>query len=247
MSRPWIIAAALSVVATALLAHLPLRLHDDALGRLGFGAADLQGPAWRAHAPSAHWRGRELGAVDLRLQAWPLLIGQQRLQVQGGGFALTVVRGRRRGVLDATGSWPLGLEPAVAGLHSSLRVAGFDALFSAGRCVHVDGAISLEVSLPAPEGGTPMELSLHGTPRCDGEALVATLTGAGQPGGGHGPEADLRVRGDGNWRLDTRLPATDPALAAGAGLAGFQLANGHYSRVDTGSLFDQGRPLPPRR
>lgn len=238
MSRPWVVIASLSVVAAALLAFWPLRLlvDVDALDRLGFGAADLHGPAWRAHAPSAHWRGRELGAVDLRLQAWPLLIGQQRLQVRAGEFALTVVRGRRNGVLDATGSWPLDLEPGGSGIESSLQVAGLDALFSAGRCVRADGAASLEVVLPTAAGA--LELSLHGKPRCDGDALAVTLTGAGQPGAAHGAEADLRILGDGHWRLDTRIPATDPALAAALVLAGFQLANGRHGRVDSGFLFD---------
>lgn len=240
MNRPWIVVAAVPVALAALLAHWPLRLliDGDALDRLGFGAADLHGPAWQAHAPSAHWRGRELGAVDLRLQAWPLLIGQQRLQVQGPEFALTVVRGRRNGVLDATGSWPLDPGPGGTG-QPSLRVARFDALFSADRCMHADGTVRLEVSRPMPAGGgPPLELSLVGTPRCDGDALAVNLTGTGQPGGTRGPEADLRIRGDGHWRLDTRIPAADPALAAALAAAGFQLADGRHGRADTGFLFD---------
>jgi hypothetical protein len=239
MSRPWIVVAAVSVAVAALLAHWPLRLlaDGDALERFGFGAADLHGPAWHAHAPSAHWRGRELGAVDLRLQAWPLLIGQQRLQVQGAEFALTVVRGRRNGVLDATGNWPL--DPGLGGTgQPSIQVAGFDALFSADRCMHVDGTVRLEVPQPIPGGGTPPVLSLVGTPRCDGDAFAVNLTGSGQPGGTHGPEADLRIRDDGHWRLDTRIPAADPALAAALASTGFQLADGRHSRVDTGFLFD---------
>lgn len=239
MSRPWIAVAAMSVAVAALLAFWPLRLlvDVDALERLGLGAADLHGPAWHAHAPSAHWRGQELGAVNLRLQAWPLLIGQQRLHVQGAQFALTVVRGRRKGVLDATGSWPLDPVPGGTG-QTVLQVARFDALFSAGRCMHVDGTVSLEVSRPIPGDVTPLELSLVGTPRCDGDALAASLTGTGQPGGALHPDADLRIRGDGRWRLDTRIPAADPTLAAALASAGFQLADGRHSRVDTGFLFD---------
>ncbi|MFP5374555.1 MAG: type II secretion system protein N [Gammaproteobacteria bacterium] len=242
MSRARIAGLGLLALALALAAHWPLRLLVDraALARLGIGAADLHGPAWRAQARSVRWRGRALGDLDLRLQPAPLLLGQRRLRIQGDGFALTLVQGRRSGLLDATGSWPL--QPGLAGLPTSLQAAGLDTLFADGRCLRAGGALTLQVAVP----GDAAPLELAGSPRCDGDAWSVALAGRGRPGAG--PEADLRIDGAGHWRLDTRLPAADPALAVLAAAAGFQESGGHYRRVDAGTLAGPapGPPAPPR-
>ena len=192
LGRTAFVAAALLF---ALAATLPLRFAVD---RLGFGARGLTaraatGSVWMGVLRQARLGPVALGDVRARLNLLPLFLGRARLSLRGAGGGAPIV-----GAVTVTGNG-FGIDDVSGRFHvdGPLPVAAIDlddvsAGFAAGRCVRGEGRVR------ASGGGALAGASLAGAVRCDGAALLLGLADAGR-----NARIELRLFGDGRYRLDS--------------------------------------------
>lgn len=214
----------LAALLFSLIATLPMRL---ALEVFGFGGRGLSaraatGSVWAGALHQAQVGPVALGDVRARLNLLPLFLGRARLSLHGADSsapiagAVTVTR-RSFGVDDVSGRFRVGGPLPIA----SLDLADLSAGFANGRCVRGEGRVR------AAAAGALAGLALAGSVRCDGEALLLPLAdGAGLA------RLDIRLFGDGRYRLDLTVRATDAAGAARLTAAGLRpTPHGYASRI----------------
>ena len=212
----------------ALLALLPLRLALDWLGfdARGLSARAATGSVWLGGLNEARFGPVPLGDVGARLNVLPLLLGRARMSLhrpdEDAPFeaAVTITR-HGFGIDDATGRLRAGA------LFAPLPVALIDfedvsAGFASGRCTRAEGRVR---ALAAPAvAGLGFGSGLDGVARCDGDALLLPLAGAGG-----GERLELRVFADGRYRAQLAVRPADPAAAARLAAAGFRPAGSGYA------------------
>jgi general secretion pathway protein N len=214
----------------ALLALLPLRLAIDLFGfaERGLVARAATGSVWFGALQEAQLGPAALGDVEARLHVLPLLLGRARLTLASadpGGVEGAVTATRHGfGVDDVTGRFRLG--PLVTALPlSSLDLDDFGAGFASGRCTRAEGGVRAAVAVDAGTGFAPV---LAGRARCAGDALLMPLVSqAGTE------QLDVRLFGDGRYRLDLVVRPGDPTVRARLAAAGFRpVGNALGLRVD---------------
>jgi general secretion pathway protein N len=216
----------------ALVLTLPLRM---ALGwidadRAGLSARAVEGTLWGGSLRDARFRGLALGDArggldilggGLRLRADGELAGEGVVGSRAGGLALREV--------DA--ELPLVRIAGGLPITGALALDGFAAEFERGACRRAAGEVRIsDVGLA---GARLAGLELRGQAACRDGALVVPLAGRA---GGAAVDGLLRVDGAGRYQLDTRLRATDPAVQAAAGVAGFARGLDGFTRTDRGRL-----------
>jgi general secretion pathway protein N len=199
-----------------LAAMLPLRVALDQLGfdERGLSARAVTGSLWSGRLTEARARGVALGDLDAGLALLPLLIGEARVDLRGAAWRGTAIQSSdRAGVVGLTGR--LGPEIVPPSLPiGSLEFTDVAAHFRDGVCAKAAGSIRVE---PRADAAALAHLGpLHGNLRCDGEALLAPLVS-----GTSRERVDLRLFGDGRYRLSLIVQAADPATAAALSAAGF--------------------------
>jgi general secretion pathway protein N len=209
----------------------PLRM---ALGwldadRAGLSAREVDGTLWDGRLQDASFRGLPLGDPrvalaprrgGLHIVASDLLRGEGVFRPAEG---LDVSALNARLPLDAlAGGLPFKGELALTGGAVQIRE---------GRCRTARGEVRIsDLALPA---GALTGLVLSGRLSCREGRLSVPLTGQA---GGVAVDALMQVDAAGDYRLETRLRAGDPAAGALAGAAGFQRGLDGYRRVDVGRL-----------
>ncbi|MGZ8287276.1 MAG: type II secretion system protein N [Allosphingosinicella sp.] len=185
----------------SLVALLPLRF---ALGWLGFAdkglaAREATGSVWLGALAEARFGDAALGDVATRLRFLPLLIGRARLDLEQAddGFSGAVTVSRHGfGIDDATGRIEA---PALPDLPSpTLDLSDLSVHFADGLCVHAEGMVKARFA--GEFGSVPLNASLSGEARCDGQALLLPLVG--QSGS---DRLEVRLFGDGRYRVDAAL------------------------------------------
>lgn len=215
------IALALALLLFALAATLPLRL---AIGWLGFGERGLaaraaSGSVWAGALRQAQVGPVALGDVRARLNLLPLLLGRARLSLRSADEAAPIagaVTVTRNGIAfdDVSGRFRIGGALPLA----ALDLQDVSARFASGRCVRAEGRVR------ATAAGALAGSALAGNARCDGAALLLPLAG---PGGAE--RLDVRLSGDGRWRIDLFVRAADPAAAARLAAAGLRPSGSGYA------------------
>lgn len=216
----WLGFAAAFAIGLVLLMPLSIALGWSALADAGLMARKARGTVWRGELVDAAFGPVALGDLDTRLSALPLLLGRTRLSLSRVGsdpFAATVEASRGGvAIRHATGRIATGTLFAPAPMER-LELDNVSARFEQGRCVDASGDVR---AMPA--GPLVAVLpGLSGAARCDGEALLLPLAA----GGGR---IDLRLFADGRYRIEARVVATTPALAAALEAAGFSASERGY-------------------
>lgn len=226
----------LAALAFALLATLPLRLAAAwfTLDGRGLSAREASGSLWSGALKEARFGAVPLGDLSARLNVLPLFLGRARLSLSraeeaGGRFDAAVLVTRHGfGLEEATGTIRLGALFAPAPL-TTLDLQEVTAEFAGGRCEHAQGQV--RAGLGGEAGGFVLSSALSGTARCDQGALLLTL--AGQSGL---EQVNLRIEGDGRWRIELAVRPTDPATQARLAAAGFAPGPGGYVRRIDGNF-----------
>lgn len=217
-----------AALAFALIALFPLSLAASRFP--GLAAREADGSLWLGALKEAQFGGVALGDVDARLNVLPLFIGRARLSLRRAGDddafhgALSVSR-HGFGVDDLTGRLRTGalFAPLPIG---AVELDDFSVHFIDGRCDHADGNVRAIFS--GEVAGMLLPSGLNGSARCAEGALLIPLTG--QSGM---EQANLRIMGDGSWRIDMMVRPADPAAIPRLTAAGFAPgAGGYVRRID---------------
>ena len=211
----------------ALVALLPLRLAIDRFGFAahGLAARAVTGSLWRGALQEAQIGPVPLGDLSARLHFLPLFLGRARLSLRssdGSTFEGALVATRHSfGFDDVSARLRVGALLAPLAV-PSLEFDRLGASFRSGHCVHAQGRARSTLA------GAVGAVALTGQARCEGGALRLPLASAS------GAERlDLRLFGDGRYRVEALVRPTDPALAAGLVAAGFRpVGSGYGLRVD---------------
>ncbi len=254
MRRGGIIAAALAgffvlwLIVTMPLAVAWRWLAPDLPG-LGFQRAT--GTIWHGRFEAAHWRGADLGDVDLRLSAWRLISGRLavRLHLQGGavrGYALAWREwlGADGELADARLDIDLSRLPTLLTAVGALRLELGRAGFKAGDCVVEEARLEVRgFGIAAAAGQAPWRAAeTLGQMGCETGKLVARLA-ARQGDGRLDLRADLSP--DFGYRLRVGVGGVDPGMIPALEMAGFQQDGGHYELVQEGGVAAIGRFQAP--
>lgn len=224
----WLVFAALLAIALAVLAPLRLALGWTGLVEVGLTAREARGTIWRGELVDAAFGPVALGDLDTRLSALPLLLGRVSLSLaraDAGPFAATIEVSRGGvAVRRASGRIAAGALFAPAPIER-LELDNVSVRFAAGRCVSASGDVRAMPAAPL----ASLLPGLAGAARCDGDALLLPLAA----GGGR---IDLRLSADGHYRIEARVVATTPALAATLEAAGFTASERGYVLQRTGNF-----------
>ena len=216
----------------ALLALLPMRL---ALGWFGFGERGLTaraatGSVWLGALQEAQIGPVPLGDVKARLNFFPLFLGRARLTLAGADEA-TGLEGAVTVSRHSFGFDDVSARLRVGALFSPLAVSMLDfddvsAGFTGGRCTRGEGRVRAAVS--GQVAGISLASGLAGQARCAGDALLIPLVSQS------GMERlDIRLSGDGRYRLELLVRPGDEAVRGRLIAAGFRPAGqGYGMQVD---------------
>ncbi len=207
----------------ALVALVPsaLAIRWLSLDRTGLAAREAQGSIWFGALREARFGAVPIGDVQARLSGLPLLLGRARLDLrslEGDGLkgAISVSR-HAFGIDDVTAELAAGAALAPMPV-AKLSLGDVSAHFADGLCSSANGLV--KASLAGEALGAAIPSSFSGEARCDGGALLLPL--ASQSGM---ERLDIRLFGDGRYRLELLVRPTDDAarqrlVAAGFGPAG---------------------------
>lgn len=219
----------------ALAASFPLRLALDwlALGERGLAAREARGSVWNGVLTEAQIGALALGDLGAGLQRLPLALGRARIDLERLDEArrmegaLTVSR-HRFGVDDVSGAFDAA--PALAPLPvSALDLNDLSAHFADGLCVAAEGRVRATVA--APGAGLALPGGFSGNARCDQGALLLPM--ASQTGT---ERLDLRLTGDGRYRIELLVRPLDDAMRDRLIRAGFAAAASGYVLRASGQL-----------
>lgn len=226
-----------AMLAIALLALLPMRLLLGwaALDEQGFSARAVSGSIWSGHLAEARFGDIPLGDLDARVAPLPLLIGRARVVLARADSdpaaalsgAIEITR-HSAAVLHASGALTPGAAFAPLPV-ARLTLDDASVRFDDGVCVAAEGRVGAD--LIGDFAGAPLPGTLSGTARCDGGALLLTLTAGGSAEG-----VLLRLWGDGRYRAELTLVPIDPAAAARLDASGF-VAEGAARRLTVTGRF----------
>ncbi|WP_395671000.1 type II secretion system protein N [Phenylobacterium sp.] len=218
------------LVAAVMLTPLRMVLGWVDADRAGLSAGQVEGSMWRGQLKRASFRGLPLGDAEARLAP---LAGGIRLKSAGTLRGEGVVRAAGAGVAvrAVTARAPLSALASALPLQGEATLSDVRAAFKDGRCVEAGGEVRLEALRLGPMALPG--LTLAGRPACRDGVWSVPLSGQSS---GVAVDARLGVRADGGYRLEIRLRASDPPVAAAAGAAGFARGLDGYSRAFEGRL-----------
>lgn len=222
----------LGAFAFSLVALLPLRLAGDWFGLAdsGLAAREATGSVWLGALQEAQAGPVPLGDVAARLNTLPLFLGRARLSLWRDDEtnplrgAVTVTR-HSFGMDDATGQLRAGALFAPLPIQA-IELDAVSLGFGAGQCRRAEGRV--RATLSGDVAGISLPSGLSGTVACAGDAALIPL--ASQSGM---ERLDLRVFGDGRYRIDLVVRPTDAAMQGRLTAAGFRPGNeGFVRRID---------------
>lgn len=224
--------ALLVLLAVTVVALLPLQLLVGPLGLVpeGLAAREAEGNLWSGGLRGASWRGRPLGDLRVGLRPLPLLLGRRTFAIHGEELSMGMLLGRRRGVDAMSASMEALAIPGLPAVEADLSFADVALIFSDGRCTRAEGRVQAKLRWAGREGDVAV---LSGIPECAERAVVLPLRSEGSP---YRIQAELRVEGDGRYRLQAVVGDADPDVAALLLQGGFVDAPGGLSRSIDGRL-----------
>jgi general secretion pathway protein N len=220
MSRRWIaVAAGLVLVAVVVLFPLRLALSLSDMQSMGFTARQVEGTIWSGRIGELHMRSQSLGAMDVALDPFALLLGNlsmgfKRLDNPEGPLEGRLVTGLTRGLVEASG------RIAVADMFAPLPVAALEldkvtVRFRSGQCDKASGQVRPIIAAPIP--GVTFDAGLTGVVECDGQRArvrMATPSGAQQ--------LEFYIRDSGQYRGWMSIRNSRPDVAGTLSIFGFR-------------------------
>jgi len=222
-TRPAVIFGAMLVAALIVLMPMRLALSVFGFGEAGLSARQVSGTVWFARLNEAHFGDLDLGDMHAGLSPFQLLLGRARVDLRGIGArsssaevpikgAITISR-HSFGLDDLTAAVPVGAVFAPLPV-SQIALDAVSVRFEGGVCARAEGHV--RAILTGGIAGIPLSQGLSGTAKCAGGALLIPLASQA------GSEAiNLHIRGDGGYRADLVVQASDPQVAAALASAGF--------------------------
>lgn len=205
-----IAALVMLVTQLPLSATLPVVLPQDS----GLSARAATGTIWSGTLHDAQLAGLPLGDTRVGLLPLALLTGQARLQFVGAKLSGTLVA-TPGGVGIAHGNGPIDAAVRLKPLPvAQLVLDDATVQFSGTRCSQAKGNVRAVVG--GDIGGMSLPGGMTGALRCDGQELLVPLVGQS------GMERlSVHIQGDGKWRAEFAVRASDPATTSKLTAAGF--------------------------
>ncbi|WDI93050.1 type II secretion system protein N [Xanthomonas campestris] len=228
----------LGVLIAIVIATLPLRWMLPAQS-LPIAVLEAQGSIWNGSLRGVTWKAQPIGDVQVALQPWPLVRGEQHVRLATSTAALIALQGARHGIDQGNGRVLLRQPGGITLLDLAVDLRQVQALFDATRCVQAAGEVTVQiVPTSAGEAVGLLPLRLRGSPRCNDVAVELALQPDGGMPDGMQLDAQFRVQRDGHWQWRTQVdPGSDTALQLGLQLLGFvPTQERRLLRVDQGTL-----------
>ncbi|RFF52594.1 type II secretion system protein N [Xanthomonas campestris] len=228
----------LGVLIAIVIATLPLRWVLPAQS-LPIAVLEAQGSIWNGSLRGVTWKAQPIGDVQVALQPWPLVRGEQRVRLATSTAALIALQGARHGIDQGNGRVLLRQPGGITLLDLAVDLRQVQAVFDATRCVQAAGEVTVQiVPTSAGEAAGLLPLRLRGSPRCNDAVVELALQPDGGMPDGMQLSAELRLQHDGHWQWRTQVdPGSDTALHLGLQLLGFvPTQERRLLRVDQGTL-----------
>lgn len=228
----------LGVLIAIVIATLPLRWVLPAQS-LPIAVLEAQGSIWNGSLRGVTWKAQPIGDVQVALQPWPLVRGEQHVRLATSTAALIALQGARHGIDQGNGRVLLRQPGGITLLDLAVDLRQVQAVFDATRCVQAAGEVTVQiVPTSAGEAVGLLPLRLRGSPRCNDAAVELALQPDGGMPDGMQLDAQFRVQRDGHWQWRTQVdPGSDTALQLGLQLLGFvPTQERRVLRVDQGTL-----------
>ena len=221
MSRRWIAGAAgLVIMAVIVLFPLRLALGLSDMQSIGFTARQVEGTIWSGRIGELHMRSQPLGAMDVALDPFALLLGNlslgfKRLDNPEGPLEGRLVTGSTRGLVDTSG------RITVADMFAPLPIAALEldrvtVQFRDGQCDKASGQVRPIIAAPIP-GVTLENAGLAGVVECDGQrARVRMETPSGAE------RLEFYVQESGQYRGWMSVRNSRPDVAGALSIFGFR-------------------------
>lgn len=220
MSLRWIaVTAGLGVLAVAALFPLRLALGFSDMQSIGFTARQVEGTIWSGRIGELHLRSQPLGAMDVALDPFALLLGNlsmgfNRLDNPEGPLEGRLVTGLTRGLIDTSGRL------AVADIFAPLPISALEldkvtVKFRDGQCDKASGEVRPIIAAPIP--GVTFDAGLRGVVECDGQRArvrMATPSGA--------ERLEFYVQESGEYRGWMSVRNSRPDVAGALSIFGFR-------------------------
>jgi hypothetical protein len=221
----FVVAFALAAIATAPLAFA-LRLTDA--GDMGFGAANVSGSVWNGQIDNASLGGDRLGDVRASLNPVSLVTGVSRLRLQSNNGAATLIEGRLHGFEAVTATVSLNQVGFALPMEGQLSFNDASLVFAGENCRTASGSVATDMFQRGFAGP-----ALTGRLSCAGGQGVARLAGKSE---NVEIAMTVRIRADGQYRLDMLIIAVKPSLQAMLATAGFVQRGKGWERTEEGQL-----------
>ena len=233
MKRQWLIWT-LGILSLALIGLFPLRiaLALSNLERIGFTARQVAGTIWYGRIGNLHLREQALGTFEVRLNPFPLLIGNismrfDRMDDPQGVLEGQLLAGFGSGIKDTSGRIAAGAMFAPLPIEA-LELHDVTVLFRGRTCVEAAGRVTPVIATPVP--GVQFA-GLSGTVQCDGQrARVRMTSGAGTE------RVEFYVSSTGRYRGWLSVRTTGPDITAGLALLGFRPSSEGMTLTVNGTL-----------
>jgi general secretion pathway protein N len=232
MTRRRLIAFGAGLTLLFLILNLPLSLAVAASGLGGslFSARKAEGSVWNGTLREVSIDGIPVGDVAARLSFWRLFQGHIALSLNGitdpgsrarllASFASTGVDGLNTRIAAPAAFAPLPV--------ANLALTDLLAEMRGERCVIAGGRI--EAVVDGAVVGLPSQLILTGTPRCDGNAILAPLASAGNR-----EQLRMRIAPNGQYSFRLRVRPADTAVAERLRTIGFRESAAGFDMEATG-------------
>lgn len=224
----------LAALLLCLVALFPLRAALDWIGldERGVSAREVKGSLWFGGLSEAGIGPVALGDVAARLRTFPLLLGHARvdLEPRGDEAGLSLgfmLSGHGFGIEDATGRIVGGLDLGPLRL-VDLDLVDLEVRFRGELCEQAAGAVTARLG---EMDGIPLPSTFSGNAKCaSGSLLLPLVSQSGME------RLDLRIAGDGSYRIDISTSASDAATLRLLAAAGFLPGPGGYRFALSGRL-----------
>lgn len=226
-TRPAVLFGAMLVAAVVATFPMRLALELTGFGRAGLTARSATGPIWFSTLREVQFGGVDLGDVHAYLSPVQLLVGRARIDLVGPQpvngpppkGAIGVTR-HSFGIDDVTANLAAGELLAPLPI-TKVSLDDVSARFEGGNCVSADGRVTAD--LGGGIAGISLAQGMTGSAKCEGDALLIPLASASG-----NERVRLLVRGDGRYRGELIVAASDPDTNARLAATGFQPANDGY-------------------
>ena len=227
------------VAGLVAFAPLSFAMRSSGIAGQGIGWQQARGSVWSGQVTGLTWKRQPLGSVNIESSIARLVSGQPLHEARwngpaGQGRALVTLQGQAVEVRDLSASFPVDrigkLDPALAGLGSTVRLSKARLVMRGSRCLEAEGTVTTDLARLAATAFDRDWPVLTGPLSCEQGEPVARLTGTADDG------TVLALSGRPSDGLRLELETPDPDVRAILQASGFQ-ADGNklvYSRSPAG-------------